>query len=194
MRIPASTNRQHLARATRDVHEALHVHPLLSRMVAPQLPMQTYLACLEAQFAFYDCVETTRQTHGHWDKFNLAAARDALRADIGTPRLKPLSKLPPHSHGQVLGALYVAHGAQFGRAQMRANIAKVLPTAPNEFFGTRSDPLLWRELTNALEESSDLPALMEGARVAFRLMQTAADMALAHFASELAELSLQDEH
>jgi heme oxygenase len=170
-----------LADHTRAVHEALHHDPVLSRLAQPGVPEADYRDALTAFSAFYRAVERVREEVQLWPQFSLHAECAALEQDIGprdAARMDRRLFTGPARHAAVLGALYVAHGAGFGRASMRANVLCALPHLPHHFLRLPTSPTRWRALVAALEatsaEASDLAAARSGAALAFATMRDAA--------------------
>ncbi|MEO1363804.1 MAG: hypothetical protein AAFU86_08525 [Pseudomonadota bacterium] len=169
--------RQHLARVTRDIHEALHNDPVLSVLSAPTLTPATYRAALQVFSVFYQSVERKRVALACCDDFALQDECSALSRDLGgcAPDAPDLSL----SNGmQLLGALYVAHGASFGRGTFRANVTRRLPDHSHTFVGLRTDARRWQTLVATLEDAgqdaTNLRHIQTGATRAFAYVDRAA--------------------
>ncbi|MEM9317810.1 MAG: hypothetical protein AAGA70_02250 [Pseudomonadota bacterium] len=170
--------RSALSEATRAEHEALHVHPLLSRMVEPSLSMADYRGCLVAQLSFMSTIEAARLSVAGAEILSLRPECEALIADLCCA--DPVLARPDWARGpgHVLGALYVAHGSQFGRKVMACAVAKALPGASRKFLSLPSNPQAWRSLLADLQTyTGDLADLIDGAHAAFATMARAADHA-----------------
>ena len=167
--------RQYLSRVTRDVHEALHVDPVLRPLRAPGLTLSAYHAALGAFGTFYQMVEANRRRLGVYEGFALQDACDALREDA--PHTIETSPCAPlfHTAPEVLGALYVAHGASFGRGTFRKNAMSHLPSHPHRFVQLRPDPSRWQALIAELDRvgacNTTLGQVETGAQAAFRFMR-----------------------
>lgn len=173
--------RAFLAHETSDIHQALHHHPLLSKLTSSALTHREYENCLIAQRSTFLAIETARTAHGVYPHFALTTQLNALNRDMkGFRRLDNVdAPLALPSEHDVLGALYIAHGSQFGRGMIRKKLAQHLPGLKMEYFEMPAQPALWRDLLSTLEasETSDMPALLRGAKAGFALMHAAADAA-----------------
>ena len=164
--------RQHLARVTYDIHEALHHDPVLSVLNAPALTSRAYHAALTVFCMFYHSVERERLRLGAHDVYALHDECAALLRDLDgrTPDAPDLS-LP--NDMQLLGALYVAHGASFGRGTFRANVTRLLPDHSHAFVSLRTEARRWKMLVAVLEDAGQDAA-------ALRHIQTGATRAFAY--------------
>lgn len=178
------TTRQKLAEATRDLHEALHVHPasigLIERGEMPAL-----LAHLGANLALHRATETLRLNC-------LAEMAPSLRGEI-----RALAQdLSPDDGGAVpalcgasgpgfcLGALYVVMGSQMGRKQVAAAARRsVGPLAPMAFLSLPFRRDAWTRVLDLLDRGepsgTEYDARLAGARAAFDLFAQALDTAYA---------------
>ncbi len=167
------TVRQRLASATNEVHEALHHHPVLGSLLAPDLPLPTYLAILLAYRSFFAAVEERRSALGAFRALTLRPQVEALDQDLGrfclarTPESLVLPWLD--TPAPTLGALYVLHGAGFGGRVLARHVARSQPDAPRRFLATGPSPTTWRALEKNLElvGTTDYAALERGAQQAF---------------------------
>lgn len=170
--------RAHLSNCTRDIHTALHHDPVLSRLIEPSITHNEYMRALSAFAIFYTTIEAQRKALNIWPQFSLEAECAALREDLATVVPVYGRKFEVSSNAAALGALYVAHGAAFGRAGMRANCITRLPHVSHSFLRLSNRPNQWRSLIDALDsfavEHVALDRLEEGATAAFQLMKCAA--------------------
>ncbi|MEM1272262.1 MAG: biliverdin-producing heme oxygenase [Pseudomonadota bacterium] len=172
--------RKRLADDTRAAHEGLHVHLLLAQLTRPSLEPETYLACLRANLGFYSGLEAARQASGLLSAFHLRREEDALLEDLGTDTRKPGIPFDYQDDPDFMaGALYVAHGAQFGRKLIAKSVKHSNPNAPVSFFALPADRAVWRQLLQKMERSGQTPErytrLLAGANTAFDLMRCCAD-------------------
>ncbi len=170
------TARAYLASSTRQVHEALHHDPALSKLTSPELTVEEYRAALAAFGAFYGAIEGARQRIGVFERFSLRRDCEALTRDLDTPA--PLrSDISLACELQILGALYVAHGASFGRNAFRANVLETVKGKKHHFVSLKPATGLWRDLINRLERAGQseeaLAQIRAGAELAFSYMQAA---------------------
>ncbi|WP_299848843.1 hypothetical protein [uncultured Roseovarius sp.] len=170
------TARAHLASSTRKVHDALHKDPLLSKLTSPNLTAKEYYAALAAFGAFYFAIESERKRIGVFEQFSLYRECEALTRDLNPPfPSQPMIYLANES--ELLGALYVAHGATFGRNTFRANVLKAMPGRQHQFISLQIVPNLWRELVDKLEShckpEGALEQMTAGAERSFSYMQAA---------------------
>lgn len=174
--------RSWLAAQTNVIHDALHHHPLLGRLIAPDVTNTSYLAALAVFHRAYSDVEAARVTLGADAAFSLSPAIAALEADlVGAPvpaRATPDCWTTPAA---ILGALYTCHGAMFGGLVIGRNIAMALPNAPRSYFGRKTNPDLWRALVtrlNTVTEPAEQIEMRQGAQSAFEHVRDLADAAM----------------
>lgn len=155
---PNKSVRANLALSTQDLHDALHHDVVLSRLTAADITPQCYCAALSVLQAFYLAVERARTQADLWQWLSLDAVCTGLHEDLGPPVLTGQT-LTFASEEELLGGLYVAHGASFGRSSFRANITDRLPQMPQAFLTLRLEKPLWRALMALLEaRGSNRPA------------------------------------
>ena len=144
--------RTELMRATQDIHHALHSDPVFACLMDPQLTAHQYARALSVFAEFYGAIERARSSHSHFQELNLTAECTALSYDVG-PLNGPASQFDIRGREELLGALYVAHGAAFGRNSMRANVASQLPELPHHFLNLPMQSNRWRSLKENLERT-----------------------------------------
>lgn len=162
--------RAHVAAQTKAIHEELHCNPVLSRLTAPDVTGDEYLMAIKVLSSFYHAVEGERLRFNHWDRFELTAECRALRNDL--PGQKPIpAKLEYANQFELLGGLYVAHGASFGRGSFRKNLRDALPGMSQVFVSQRLRKTIWLLLTNNMErcgqDAIQLQDLQNGALRSF---------------------------
>ena len=148
---------ENLRLCTRDVHERLHVHPLLSSLVTPEPTKDGYIWALLSLERFYQNL---------CDQFDFELAHKKLRLlseDIAAlDRTNPLpactylniGKTPDHH----LGAQYVVIGSALGGAIISKNVENTLslkPGAGNSYFGssTSTAKTYWKNFQEALAQN-----------------------------------------
>lgn len=175
-----ATVRNRLADATREIHEALHVHPLSLALLEAR-DQDTITAALHAALSFNHALEMQRQNHGCWPALELGDSLRALAIDLGSIRQAIHITLRLDSPHQVLGALYVAHGSQFGRQQIRAAIERHSEMATPNYYAMPVDRIGWQTLIDALEQAGadeiGFQALVQGAHSTFSAYRQALDLA-----------------
>ncbi|WP_195819052.1 hypothetical protein [Roseobacter sp. MH60115] len=142
--------RAHIALTTRDLHEALHHDPVLGRLTAPDITPRCYQTALRVLQCFYEAVEKARRRAGAWPDLSLQSVCAHLLTDVGPPCAVE-TELRFDTEEALLGGLYVAHGASFGRSSFRANIAQALPGVSQAFISERLDKETWRSLVALME-------------------------------------------
>lgn len=152
--------RAHVALSTRDLHAALHEDAVLGRLTAQDITPQCYRLALGVLQAFYVCVERERSRQDVFPQLSLMEVCAALQSDIGQTTL-PTPKLSFVGQDELLGGLYVAHGASFGRSSFRANIADKLSYLPQTFLNLTIEKKLWRSLVAVMEERGGTPAVAQ---------------------------------
>ncbi len=173
---PELKARAYLASSTRQVHDALHNDPLLSKLTSPNLTAREYRAALAAFGVFYFAIEAERKRFGAFEQFSLYRECEALTRDLNTrfPSPPPISVA---NDAELLGALYVAHGASFGRNTFRANILRATPGLQHHFVSLQTMPHLWGKLVDKIETNCEPEGALEqmrtGAERSFAYIQAA---------------------
>ncbi|MEO0365796.1 MAG: hypothetical protein AAF265_09915 [Pseudomonadota bacterium] len=167
--------------ATRDVHESLHVHPLSLALLNRPTPRVVQATMTAAQW-FCVTLESARTARGCWKALQLSAQLDALQSDLGTPHsASQRIRLDLDSDAAILGALYVAHGSQFGRQQIRAQLIKGGASTLPAYYAMAVDRPTWQALLDALEitgtSSEGFASLGDGAKAAFKAYRQSLDLA-----------------
>jgi heme oxygenase len=175
----AGSVRRAVAAETRAAHEALHHHPWISRLGQHDLTLTEYSLILTAYLGFFQWVEAARKGFGLPDALSLHLAIAALHTDCNalcpTPGMHRASTLSPDlwllNGPQVLGALYVLHGAGFGAGTLARAISKSLPDATCAYFEAGTPVPVWRDLVRHLEEAGQEPEgerqILQGALATF---------------------------
>ncbi|MEO0989401.1 MAG: biliverdin-producing heme oxygenase [Pseudomonadota bacterium] len=172
--------RQRLARTTRGVHEALHVHGVMGRLAAKGLTLDQYRSALTVLASSFAAIENRRADLAVWADFGLAIELQALENDVGCVAA-PVAGDWLSDDLAVLGALYVAHGSGFGRQVLAKSVRLSLDEAPRAYMELPADPKRWRSLLAALEHPrpcSEVDAIERGAVAAFDLVSRLADAQL----------------
>lgn len=177
--------RSFLATMTGEEHQALHDHPLFSKLVSEDLTAGEYMACIAAQHRAFQGTEAARQRLNAHEDFTLMPQISAMSDDLGTPS-DAAPALPLRSADEVLGALYVAHGSQFGRAVIRRALQANLPQEPRAYFDMPTDAGAWRSFLQEMEatQPDHSDAILRGATLAFERMHQEADAAQARMVHE----------
>ncbi len=170
--------RARIADETRMSHEALHTHPVLSRLMAADLGRKEYATILSRHLAFFEAAEqiSIRLNMPHAFSFQpeLRLLRDDLR-DHGWPG--PYAGLTLQTPCQALGMLYVLHGSRFGAQVIHRNLRKALPMHRHNFFGDVIASDRWRLLLSELEtkgaQSRRYSEILHGAETTFSAFGTA---------------------
>lgn len=165
--------RRELMMATRDIHEALHRDPLLTRLTDKEINATEYTAALGVFSTYYNGIEACRRGFDKWSSLSLAPDCAALALDV--PKPQSATDLPEFADAlELLGGLYVAHGSAFGRSVFYRTIRQALPKLEHNFLSTRHDVLVWQALLDRLEEQGEkLTARMSmkiGAQKSFEFM------------------------
>ena len=182
-RAATATNdvRARLAADTREAHESLHVHPLsLALQARPN--QQVVTANLLAARCFGVGLEHRRAALGVWTELTLAPALTLLEEDLGATPPDPGCSSLRLAPVEMLGALYVAHGAQFGRRQLAQCLTRAAFGPVPAYYRCPPDLATWRALADLLEmagaAAGGYPALRAGALTAFNRYREALDHAI----------------
>lgn len=175
--VPVSV-RQALARYTEPEHEALHVHPWISRLARPDLDPGTYAKIMAAYHAFFCGIDATRRKTGVFANFSPGPQIAAMESDMAALgcRAYPFSGVRrtwvEENRWGVLGALYVLHGSGFAAKTLNANVKKALPDAPRAYLSLGTSKDVWCSLISEIETSQsnrvEKDLLFEGAAQTFR--------------------------
>lgn len=170
--------RQRLARATAPDHNALHVHPWISKLAQPDLDLGTYAKVLRAYHAFFLNIEVVRHDLDAFSQLSLGLQIEAMEDDLhgfNFPIESPQEDRVPLRNDApwgVLGALYVLHGAGFGAKTLNSNVKTALPHASRKYLSLGTPTDVWRNLISQLERSQGLGreqgVLFEGASETFK--------------------------
>ncbi|MFK7868607.1 MAG: hypothetical protein AB8B58_05130 [Roseobacter sp.] len=144
--------RQEVADVTRQIHNTLHKDAVLSRLMSPQISEAEYFRALTVLSHFYYAVEKHRKRFEVFDRFSLQAECTALQVDLGATT--PAGDLKLDTADAVLGALYVAHGASFGRTLFCRNVKTALAGSSHRFVALKVCKTSWRALLAELEHFS----------------------------------------
>ncbi|MEP1611308.1 MAG: biliverdin-producing heme oxygenase [Roseobacter sp.] len=165
--------RDYVAAQTQNLHEALHHDPVLERLTSPNVTPNEYRLALTVLSDFYLSVEQNRQLLGKWAEFDLQNECDAIRRDLGHRKVE-LVELKVTGSAELLGMLYVAHGASFGRNVFRRNLRRTFPKMPLFFVCQPVDKSKWRLLIDTMEQHGknpqDMNGLLNGARRGFEIV------------------------
>jgi heme oxygenase len=151
--------RAHIAEQTQAIHQELHNNPILQPLTDPTVTAPQYFAAIGVFRSFYDAIELERRRHDTWDDFSLTAECDALKADT-TGQKTRAATLAFATRLELLGGLYVAHGASFGRSLFRQNLQNTIPDAPKMFVAMRTSKATWRTLIDTMERYGQNPATL----------------------------------
>lgn len=172
--------RTDLRRKTRAVHHALHLHPVLCALTHPEVSEAQYRRALRVFKTFYDAVEEERRRLNAWMLLTVATECEALALDLDAFETERC-RLRFRNADTLLGGLYVAYGAAYGRAQFNANVRQAIPKAPRQFLSLSFPVARWKALLTCLEERSIAcqarADVLTGAFHAFRVISRIADTA-----------------
>lgn len=161
--------REELRFATRSDHEALHAHPVFSRLLEPNLTKNALHAANQANLYVFLGIEASRRALSVWQDLSLASKIAALKADIGELPCTAAAALRLDSSAAVLGGLYVAHGSGFGARVLGKAIRGSLPDAAISYYEF-AEPLVWKHLCTHLEnlQEEEVAVAIDGANQVFR--------------------------
>ncbi|MEO0443479.1 MAG: biliverdin-producing heme oxygenase [Pseudomonadota bacterium] len=149
-----------LASRTRDAHQSLHHHPLISQLVSPSLTANGYQMILSCYHGFFQSVETRREQYAYWAEFSLQSHIENLQKDLRYYSIDQ-EKRPSISLDwlqckvSILGALYVLHGSGFGARVIAKQLNNTLPEHPHHFFSQNTNKRHWQQLLNNLSLAVD---------------------------------------
>lgn len=128
---------------TRDLHEALHVHPLLAPLVSDTVTLDDYRYALLAFDAFYTAIEARISIE---QPFASAPVREWLSYDMAYQNLTPIQvecDLPTlDTPSRLWGYLYVKQGSTLGGSVMTKALRRHLglqPMTEQRFFSGYGD-------------------------------------------------------
>ncbi len=147
-----------LRAATREQHEALHVHPLLEPLNQPDVTREQYRDALLAFDAFYRAMEAGRTVaapDGVPDAPVIQWLAHDLKACSGQPLPLDISVPAIDTEAKLWGYLYVKQGSTLGGAVMSKNLKRALGLRPGTdqlfFAGYGAETgARWKELIENL--------------------------------------------
>ena len=148
-----STVRAQIADQTRNAHHALHTHPVLGRLIAPDIRADEYRAILLAYLSFFQGVETARRSFVPLPALSFSSECAALRLDVDKDGALPTVVLPITSPLEALGMIYVMQGSRIGATVIARNLRKALPSHTHMYFGLKFHKANWQVLLGELEKS-----------------------------------------
>ncbi|MEM9269490.1 MAG: hypothetical protein AAGA78_11200 [Pseudomonadota bacterium] len=175
--------RAQVAEASREAHQALHVHPVFERLLSTDVELEDCLRALISLQAVYAAAEARRAELGVWEDLNLARQCAALAVDVGAVDRERLASMAfVQTRLDALGLLYTLHGAQFGSPGIAAHLSKHLPSGPLAFYGLKPNAALWRvlvaELEASAENTADLERIAKASNAAFSVISDHASQRL----------------
>ncbi len=118
--------RSRLRNVTQPLHSELNNHPILSKLLTPELELEDYIKLIRLFFTFYETWESgiDRFMNNHSLDFDYTARRktDWLKQDMKYFKQVPIDPIPENttnqceinSIGQLIGSLYVIEGSTLG--------------------------------------------------------------------------------
>lgn len=173
----------------KNLHEALHVHPLLRPLTKPDITFEDYAWIIRAFHRAYSIMETKKKTALN-DGLPDSPVLEWLAADMAMHGIEPLP-LPDLPYEdienlpQLAGYLYVKQGSTLGGQIISPHLDRHLGLkagASNHFFaGYGADTgAMWKEFTtkaNNLLTESDINTAIVSAQNSFRLLASCCDAA-----------------
>ena len=173
-----------LRQATADRHEALHEHPVITRLLS-QPDRDAYTEFLEAFAGFYAACEPAlvagAQEAGRLALYPAPIRCDALRADLGQEIYPSVDAPAPRTPAGLAGLLYVVNGSALGGKTILSEIRPHLPERTSfKYLGLyRTAASAWFETLGFCEEvgagSRETPEAIRAARAAFDTIALALD-------------------
>lgn len=168
---------------TRDVHQRLHVHPVMRHLVRRSLTLDQYVFALQALDRFHESVEAELLCLPGGSNDRQASAllkQDYLK--LTNARVNPLTPCPAlslsRSPDSRLGVLYVLEGSRQGGSIMARNIKKTLNLDRNNgaaYFSNENNASSqdWRVFSKSLQERcSDAAVCAEAAERTFNRLES----------------------
>lgn len=144
--------RSQIADQTRDAHNALHVHPVLGRLISPDIGADEYREILLTYLSFYQAAENARMSFAVLPLLSFGQELDALRQDLDCNDAVQTQVLPITSPLEALGMLYVLHGSRFGATVILRHLKRAIPRNMHAYFGLTVDKAHWQTLLAEMEE------------------------------------------
>lgn len=153
---------------THAMHQALDHHPMMARLLQPELTATTYANTL----AWLHPLQTVLEGHlakllsTYASHLELASRVAALNDDLERLNTQPyqlpddiqldIQRTLTPSLGTVAGMLYVLNGARLGSAHIARRIQHISPTLPIRYFAEANGAVYWPltlKLIDHLEKS-----------------------------------------
>ncbi|WMS42788.1 biliverdin-producing heme oxygenase [Acuticoccus sp. MNP-M23] len=175
--------RHRLRAATEDLHQGLHRHPLLSRLLAADLTIDELRACAAVSFAAIEIVEAERARRAIWPELSLADRLSVLRMESDRRNEASLADGGALIEGEpeLLGALYVVHGSAIGGGILFKRVGKLFPEVARSVFQPQ-DPAAWKYLCTLIESLPEavVERCVRGATTLFNYYRKVADFHTEH--------------
>jgi heme oxygenase len=178
-----------LREKTQDLHEKLHVHPLLAMLQQDHITHEDYIFILQAFYLAYATSEAGRaELHTTMPD---APTLTWLKEDLDAQGVKPLEADAVHypaitSLSQLVGYLYVKQGSTLGGRVISKHLAKTLGLEEgktNHFFAGYGDETgpQWKAFLAQLEQPGvNADEAVAQAVLTFELIRHCCDAVLAH--------------
>ena len=164
-----------LREATKDLHELLHVHPLLSDLTSLELTLSKYRRILEAFLGFYRTLEPqlvtaacdlgcaamySREIRVDWLLSDLQSLGVSSEYIVSLPTLA--AGIEMQSRCQLAGCLYVIEGSSLGGSVVTRHLAQnqnLQGLDASKFFASYGDLTTskWRRVTQFMETECPTP-------------------------------------
>lgn len=172
------TGRERLRRATDPIHQLMHRHPVMARLLKPEVSLQDVRSAAAVSYKAASHLETARAASGHWPCLSLeqhvsdacAEFSRGLRQHLDVPRSCSQSEY------HLLGALYVMHGSAFGAKVIFNHVKRHIDAVPPGAFPDH-DKTAWQALLTALGALSEAQSdeAVSGVQTQFLLYKRCAD-------------------
>ncbi len=166
----SSSTRKHLRLATGQIHAELHELPMLRPLKSETISSDQYQRALIVFQSIFRSIEDERSRYRKWAEFSLKSECSALLKDLGPGETCDM-RITFHCENALLGGLYVAHGAAFGRAVFCQTVRTSLPASLQAFASLPISAERWQSLLTCLErkgrQSKARAEIVGGAKLTF---------------------------
>lgn len=165
------------------LHDSLHNHAMLREGSQTFKNLRGVQQILVVFLILFEKIESSRLKLDLDNQYSLSDEISALCEDLIEVEIPILNrKFALYTEREVLGALYVAFGSNFGKSSLASRFNACKEAYPVNFIHKKPNVSLWRSLCNRLNDSvnnmSEYDELKFGAHTAFCAFKEMADFTM----------------
>ena len=176
---------EHLRKATHELHENLHNHPILKSITNGSIIKTDYTKLLLSFYQIWNRLQPNFSSD-NLDFFrpNLEKRMELLKLDLHDLGLKNIEKKlvndSKFTDSQAIAASYILLGSSLGAKELRKNIETTLPDVPCRYFKMTPKEAGWPRLTKKFSHLmlSDFPHVGIDGKFIFRQIESQLELPL----------------